>query len=149
MPAILRSAAAGLALSCAPASAFEGGAYAVAVRLELPHLAEAAATRQVELCLDPAQEGYGLAVLSANNPLARCPLSEIRREGEALTFAIRCPGRNAAEASAAYRLGPDGFSGRIAMRMGAKNMTMTEVQTGRRTGPCRPAGAREAGSATP
>ena len=138
MPAILRSAAAGLVLACAPAAAFEGGAYAVAVRLELPHLEEAATARQVDLCLDPAREGYGLAVLSANTPLARCPLSEIRQEGEALTFAIRCPGRNAAEASAVYRLGPSGFTGRIAMRMGAKNMTMTEVQTGRRTGPCGP-----------
>lgn len=138
MASILRAAITALALAQAGgAAALECGAYAVAVRLELPHLEEAATAREVEICLDPAREGYGLAVLSANNPLARCPLSEIQGEGEALRFAIRCPGRNAAQASAAYRIGPAGFTGRIAMRMGGKNMTMTEVQTGRRTGPCR------------
>jgi hypothetical protein len=33
----------------------------------------------------------------------------------------------------------DAFTGRIAMVMGAKNMTMTEVQHGRRIGECSPA----------
>ena len=33
----------------------------------------------------------------------------------------------------------DAFTGRIAMVMGAKNMTMTEVQHARRVGECSPA----------
>ena len=53
-----------------------------------------------------------------------------------LGYAIACPGRDTMRASAAYRLTPDGFRGRVAMIMGAKNMTMTEVQAGRRLGTC-------------
>jgi len=37
------------------------------------------------------------------------------------------------------------FTGRIAMVMGAKNMTMTEVQHARRVGGCNPAKLRSAG----
>jgi hypothetical protein len=33
---------------------------------------------------------------------------------------------------------PSAFEGRIAMVMGGKNMTMSEVQTGRRVGSCDP-----------
>jgi hypothetical protein len=36
-------------------------------------------------------------------------------------------------------LSPDKFSGNVAMVMGAKNMTMTEVQRARRVGDCGPA----------
>jgi hypothetical protein len=53
-----------------------------------------------------------------------------------LRYAIHCPGRDAARAEARYRPAPDGFRGRVAMVLGAKNMTMTEVQTGRRLGAC-------------
>jgi hypothetical protein len=35
-----------------------------------------------------------------------------------------------------YELSPNAFNGRVAMVMGAKNMTMTEVQHGRRIGEC-------------
>jgi hypothetical protein len=57
-----------------------------------------------------------------------------------LRFDILCEGRGAAWASAVYRLMPDAFEGRIAMVMGGKNMTMTEVQSGRRIGACDPPG---------
>ena len=38
-----------------------------------------------------------------------------------------------------YKLSSNAFTGRIAMVMGAKNMTMTEVQHARRIGECSPA----------
>jgi hypothetical protein len=38
-----------------------------------------------------------------------------------------------------YELSSNAFTGRIAMVMGAKNMTMTEVQHARRIGECSPA----------
>jgi hypothetical protein len=38
-----------------------------------------------------------------------------------------------------YELSTNAFTGRIAMVMGAKNMTMTEVQHARRIGECSPA----------
>ncbi|GJE61317.1 DUF3617 domain-containing protein [Methylobacterium trifolii] len=116
----------------------EAGAYAVEMCLDLPHLQDMTRTRLVHVCLAPDRgaDEPGFAVLSENNPLARCPASNLRRMGDELTFEIRCAGRNAAWATARYVLGPDRFEGRIAMQMGGKNMTMTEVQAGRRTGAC-------------
>jgi hypothetical protein len=78
-------------------------------------------------------------VLSANNPLASCPAQNVEREGAELRFDIRCAGRGAAWAHAVYTLRLAAFEGLIAMVMGGKNMTMTEVQKGRRVGPCDPA----------
>ncbi len=37
--------------------------------------------------------------------------------------------------SAVFRLDHDSYRGRIVMKMGGKNMTMTEHQMGRRMGP--------------
>lgn len=116
------------------------GSYEVEVRLELPHLEDAAVTKLETVCISGAGGGggHGLAVLSDNNPLARCPVSNVREEGDTLTFDVICEGRNAAKASAAYELGGQQFRGRIAMTMGGKNMTMTETQVGRRVGDCAP-----------
>jgi hypothetical protein len=46
---------------------------------------------------------------------------------------------------AVYELSSDAFTGRIAMVMGAKNMTMTEVQHAHRIGECSPAKLGSAG----
>jgi hypothetical protein len=117
------------------------GSYEVEVRLELPHLEDAGVTKLETVCISNAKDGgsHGLAVLSDNNPLARCPVSNVREEGGSLTFDVICEGRNAAKASAAYLLDSQQFRGRIAMTMGGKNMTMTETQVGRRIGDCAPA----------
>ncbi|WP_374310392.1 DUF3617 domain-containing protein [Methylocella sp.] len=121
---------------CAPAGADEGlsaGAYEVRYRLELPHVEsrdEAAAT----ICLSGRDAAP--PVLSANNPLAHCPADHIRRDGAELSFDIACPGPNAAKAYALFAVRGERFEGRIAMNMGGKNMTMTEVQQGRRIGDC-------------
>ena len=124
--------------ACAESPLLEGGSYAVTVRLELPHLEDMTQTSTRTLCLtaEPGANNHGLTVLSENNPLARCPVSDLREAGADLTFAIACEGRNAAKASARYVLAPQGFRGRIVMQMGGKNMTMTEVQEGKRVGAC-------------
>lgn len=116
----------------------QGGAYEVEVKLELPHLEDMTQKKNVRVCLTAAPDAHnhGIRVLSDNNPLARCPISNVSEEGRDLTFEITCEGKNAAKASARYVLAPERFQGRITMQMGGKNMTMTEVQTGRRVGPC-------------
>ena len=89
----------------------------------------------------PAEDGvgtHGLTALSENNPLAHCPVVNVRQEGAALSFDIVCPGGNAAVATAKYHLTEQTFDGRISMKLGGKNMTMTETQSGHRTGACRP-----------
>lgn len=110
------------------------GAYEVAYRLELPHI-ESRDETVVRVCLGDAAL-TGLPVLSANNPLAHCPVKNVRRDGRELLFDIVCPGGNTAKAYALFDLRADAFEGRIAMNMGGKNMTMTEVQRGRRVADC-------------
>lgn len=128
---------AGPALAAEPA-VLEGGSYEIEVKLELPHLEDMTGKKVVRLCLTSEANGnnHGIAVLSDNNPLAHCPISNVRQDGNELTFDIACEGKNSAHASARYQLAPASFRGRIAMQMGGKNMTMTEVQAGRRTGTC-------------
>ena len=83
-----------------------------------------------------SRRNVALVVLSENNPLARCPASDIRQDGDTLTFEIICPGGNQAVGSARYTIAPQRFTGVIAMKMGGKNMTMTEYQVGGRIGNC-------------
>jgi len=116
----------------------QDGAYEVAVRLELPNVLSRGPDSTTMVCLPYGGANGALPVLSANNPLAKCPASNVEREGAVLRFDILCEGRGAAFAHAVYQLGPDAFEGRIAMVMGGKNMTMTEVQSGRRIGSCDP-----------
>jgi hypothetical protein len=105
------------------------------MRLELPHLEDMGAAKTTAVCLT-AEPPYGLVVLSDNNPLARCPISNIRQTGDTLTFDIICEGENQGVGSAIFTLGRNHFTGAITMKMGGKNMTMTERQTGRRVGEC-------------
>jgi hypothetical protein len=110
------------------------GEYQVSVRLELRHVAMAA-PKLATICVSETGSP-GLMVLSDNNPLARCPAVNTHQDGDALTFEIICPGGNQAVASARYTIAPQSFTGVIAMKMGGKNMTMTEYQEGRRVGDC-------------
>lgn len=137
------SVAAGICLLSSSLSAGElvtlqPGLYEVSVRLDLPNIAEAAATKVTTLCVSAGDSNgsHGLRPLSDNNPLARCPVSDVRQQEAQLSFEIVCPGGNAAIGSARYSLRADGFAGRISMKLGGKNMTLTETQTGRRTGEC-------------
>lgn len=124
--------------AAAEPAALQGGAYEVEVRLELPHLEDAAPVKTARICLaaQPGSDNHGISVLSDNNPLARCPMTNVSEEAGRIRFDIVCEGKNAARARASYVLAPERFQGRIVMQMGGKNMTMTEVQAGRRVGPC-------------
>ena len=136
----------GILAGVAPAEAndalLQGGAYEVKVRLELPHVEEWAIDKFRTICVPEADGAFDapLPVLSGNNPLAKCPASNVRRDGATLRFDIVCDGRNAARARAVYSLAPTAFKGRIWMVMCGKNMTMTEVQVGHRIGSCDLAG---------
>lgn len=114
------------------------GAYEVEVRLELPNLPDMTANRTAAICLagNESDTHLGLVVLSENNPLASCAKRAVARSGNRLTFDIACDGGNAATGNAVYTIARDSFQGRITMKMGGKNMTMTETQRGRRTGDC-------------
>jgi len=119
----------------------QAGEYEVSVSLELPHVEDIGASKVATICVPEgdSRPPWGLAVLSENNPLARCPASNVHQDGNTLTFDIICPGGNQAIASAKYTVAAQRFAGVIAMTMGGKNMTMIERQTGHRIGSCKPA----------
>ena len=114
-----------------------GGLYEVTSRLELPHVERWAIDKKTHVCFGAAAGGaIPLPVLSENNPFRHCAATALTFENGRLEYDIACPGRADARAHAAYAITPGRFSGRIAMVLGAKNMTMTEVQDAVRTGDC-------------
>ena len=113
-----------------------GGLYEITSRLELPHVERWAIDKKTSVCLGAPQRGIPLPVLSDNNPFRQCAATALTFADGRLEYDIACPGRADARAHAAYRVTPGGFSGRIEMVLGAKNMTMTEVQDAVRTGDC-------------
>ena len=119
----------------------QGGSYEITARLELPHLERWAVDKTSIICLPTVRSGDELPipVVSANNPFGKCSAANLMTDGPKLEYDIVCPGRGAAKAHATYTLSADTFSGRVAMVMGGKNMTMTEVQQAHRIGECRPA----------
>jgi hypothetical protein len=114
------------------------GSYAITTRLELPHLERWAIDKTRTICLaGPAAGGQlPIPILSANHPYATCATANLVIDHGRLDYDILCPGRDSAKAHATYLLGADQFVGRVAMVLGGKNMTMTEVQRARRLGDC-------------
>jgi hypothetical protein len=120
------------------ATLLQEGSYEVHVRLELPNVDNWTATKTAVICIENAGETIKvpLPVLSPNNPFTGCPAKNVEQSGANLSYDIVCEGRNAAKAQATYTLRAGEFKGRIAMVLGGKNMTMREVQSGRRLGRC-------------
>jgi len=119
----------------------QGGSYELTARLELPHLERWGVDKTTIVCLPRARSGDELPVpvVSANNPFAKCTAANLTADGRKLEYDIVCPGRGAAKGHATYILTTETFSGRVAIVTGGKNMTMTEIQQGRRIGECGPA----------
>ncbi len=118
----------------------EDGLYEVRFRLELPHLETHAVDRTATICIDqsePKRHRPPVPLLSQNDIFADCEFENVRKIEEGFSYDIACTGRGAARATATYTTAPDRFKSRIAIIQGAKNMTMTEVQHGRRVGNCR------------
>jgi Protein of unknown function (DUF3617) len=107
----------------------------------LPHLERWGVDKTTTICLRNSlrPDEIPVPVVSANNPFAKCSAANVTANGLKLEYDIVCPERGSARAHAVYKVSSDTFTGRVAMVMGAKNMTMTEVQHARRVGECIPA----------
>jgi hypothetical protein len=118
------------------------GRYDVGIDLQRPHSEDAGAKERATVCVT-AGENRGLTVLSGDNPMATCPIKNVKEEGSRLTFDIVCPAPHITRYSAfstrignaTYTLGPEAFYGRIVMKIGGKT-EMVEVQEGLRNGDC-------------
>ena len=119
-------------------AALPAGSYAITTRLEIPHLERWAIDKTTTICLSGHATGgrMPIPVVSDNNPYAKCAAANLVIDHGRLEYDVLCPGRGSAKAHATYSLGPDHFAGRVAMVLGGKNMTMTEVQRARRVGDC-------------
>jgi hypothetical protein len=124
----------------------QSGSYEITARLELPHLERWAVDKIATVCLPsfPLDGELPIPIVSANNPFAKCSAVNVIAKIPKLEYDIVCPGRGTAKGHAVYAVSFDGFSGRVAMVLGGKNMTMTEMQEARRIGEC---GAKAVGSA--
>ena len=115
------------------------GLYEVRFRLELPHLETHAVDRTASICIDQdnaEQHLPPIPLLSQNDIFADCEIENAAKETSGFSYDIACTGRGSARATATYVIDADRFKSRIAITQGAKNMTMTEVQKGRRMGNC-------------
>jgi hypothetical protein len=121
---------------CAASSWPQSGSYEVTAGLELPHLDRWSLDKTTIFCLRDSPSSK--TVLSANNLFAKCAAGNLVIDGPKLEYDIGCPECGAAKGHAVYMFSAGIFSGRVAMVMGAKNMTMTEIQHGRRIGECSP-----------
>ena len=123
------------------------GSYELTARLELPHLERWGVDKTTVVCLSESRKPgvIPVPVVSANNPFAKCSATNLVADGSRLEYDIVCPERGSATGHAVYELSTNAFAGRIAMVMGAKNMTMTEVQHAHRIGECSTAKLGSAG----
>jgi hypothetical protein len=126
--------------ACAEGRLPQSGSYEITARLELPHLERWAVDKTTTVCLRGflSNEKLPVPIVSANNPFANCSAANVTMKTPKLEYDIVCPGRGAAKGHAIYILSPDTFSGRVAIVLGGKNMTMTEVQEAHRSGECGP-----------
>jgi Protein of unknown function (DUF3617) len=131
-------------LGACASSAFAGepwlpdGAYEMVTKLELPRLEGYAVESAHRVCFAGgwASGAIPAPVESANHPFASCAAAHLELGVNTVEYDITCPGRGSARAHASYRATDAGFVGRVAMVMGGKNMTMTEVVHARRLGAC-------------
>jgi hypothetical protein len=113
------------------------GEYEVEVRISLPNVRDAAAPLLLTRCISPAdlESGQAFFVLS-DNPLKNCDLLDYKAESSEAVYRITCPGPNRGSAVAVFEIKDVAYHGVINMNMGGKNMTMTEMQAGKRIGDC-------------
>lgn len=113
-------------LGVAHAHDIRPGLYAIEYRLEMPHLERYGIATHVERCTD----GTRLPIISTRNTFETCDLQDRINDHDRLRYSLVCEGTSTARAFAEYKPAPGGFTGRIFVKMGGKNMTMTEVQSG-------------------
>lgn len=124
-----------LAPGFAAADGLPPGAYRVSVHIALPNVETRDYDFATTICWRGADDPDMPLGPLGPGPLARCP-SDATDRPDGVTVATACEGPNAGLATATYRRTPQGFSGRVDINLGGKNMTLAEEQRGVRTGEC-------------
>ena len=125
------------ASSAASTVSVEAGLYELTAQTVLPHLEESLryATTRSRLCLG-TQEASALFPLLRHEAFAGCSLvHESSSEGEA-HFSLRCDNPQAATGAAHFALQSGGFQAVLYIKMGGKNMTLSQRLSAPRLGAC-------------
>ncbi len=139
-----------LAAMCLPAHAVErvaipSGEYDLTAQTVLPHLEEALryATTRARQCLRE-QDATGVFPLLLHPAFAGCRLVPDARAGDGLHFSLRCANPGAASGLAVLAVDRGVLAAVLELKMGGKNMTLSQRIHGPRVGPCPEPGTAEA-----
>lgn len=113
------------------------GEYDVTTQTVLPHLEEALryATTQARQCLR-APDATGVFPLLQHQAFAGCKLVGDPQASDGLHFVLHCTNREAASGSAVFAVDGSAISAVLEIKMGGKNMTLSQRLQGRRVGAC-------------
>ena len=113
------------------------GEYEVTAETVLPHLEEALryATTHTRECLREP-DAIRLFPLLLQPAFAGCHLVPAASAGDNLRFVLRCANPEAATGSAVFNVSHHKFSAVLELKMGGKNMTLSQKLTGTRVGSC-------------
>ena len=113
------------------------GEYDVTAETVLPHLEEALryATTHTRECLREP-DATRLFPLLLQPAFAGCHLVPAASVGDKLHFVLRCANPEAATGSAVFNVSHYKLSAVLELKMGGKNMTLSQKLTGTRVGSC-------------
>jgi hypothetical protein len=121
------------------------GEYELTAQTVLPHLEEALryATTRARQCLrDP--DASGVFPLLLHPAFAGCNLVADAQAGDGLHFSLHCTNPEAASGFAVFAVDGGSMSAVLELKMGGKNVTLSQRLHGRRVGPCQEPDARGA-----
>ncbi|GAB3772017.1 hypothetical protein GCM10028796_41750 [Ramlibacter monticola] len=113
------------------------GEYELTTETVLPHLEEALryATTRTRQCLQ-APDATELFPLLRHQAFAGCALVSDAKASDGLHYALQCRNPEAATGSAVFELDGSRLSAVLELKMGGKNMTLSQRLHGPRLGPC-------------
>ena len=113
------------------------GRYALTVETVMPHLEENLryATTRENRCLD-GDEADTLFPLLRHQSFAGCSLEDGVMHGDQRHYSLRCQNPAAATGTARLTITPVALRGVLDIRMGGKNMTLSQRVAGIRLGDC-------------
>ena len=112
-----------------------GDLYEVTVRMEMAGMPTQMPAITHRNCLKKGGSDADLVPHQDN-----CTVTDAKRTGNRLTFAIACTGRDAMKGTGDFTFAGEGYSGqiRLAGKMEGQDVQVTQAITGRRVGACAP-----------
>jgi hypothetical protein len=133
----------GLSCNAATPVSVPPGEYDLTTQTLLPHLEEALryATTRARQCLREP-DATSIFPLLRHQAFAGCTLVPNAGTSDGLRFTLQCTNPEAASGSAAFEVGASYVSAVLELKMGGKNMTLSQRLYGPRVGPCPESDAR-------